>query len=64
MWKHFRRNWKTTVSGVLVLAACGVKLYEDPKMIADPAMQAAVVSGVGLVVASDSRAPDVEAPKS
>jgi hypothetical protein len=53
MIKNAKRNWKTTLAGVLTLAFTGLTIYADPSRLADPTTISGIVGGVGLIVAKD-----------
>jgi hypothetical protein len=48
-----KRNWKTTVFGILMLALSGFSIYSNPAKASDPETIATIVGGIGLVAAKD-----------
>lgn len=48
-----KRNWKTTLAGILTLAFAGLSIWQDPAKASDPATVGGIVAGVGLIVAKD-----------
>jgi len=56
--KNARRNWKTTGSGILTLAATGFAVVCNPAVLETPEGLAGVVAGlsagVGLIKAKDA----------
>ena len=52
-----KRNWKTTLMGILTLAMLAFNVYRTPSVLADPAQQAQVAAGaaagIGLIAAKD-----------
>ena len=56
-----RASWKTTLCGILTIAASGITLIGMPLLDNDPltvanyeAFVAAVIAGIGLIVARDN----------
>jgi hypothetical protein len=53
-----KRNWKTTIMGILTLAMLAFNVYRTPSVLADPAQQAQVAAGaaagIGLIAAKDA----------
>jgi hypothetical protein len=53
-----KRNWKTTLMGILALLAAGWGIYKNPQALTDPQQQSALVgalaAGVGLIAAKDA----------
>lgn len=63
MWANIKKNWKTSLTGVMVLAATGAQVYGaisgDPTANAMNWTQVAqmlgqILAGGGLIVAKDS----------
>lgn len=50
---HARRNWKTTVTGILMLALSGFSIYSDPSKATHPETIAWIGGGIGLILAKD-----------
>ncbi len=48
-----KRNWKTTVFGILMLAISGFTIYNDPSKATDPQTMGGIAGGVGLILAKD-----------
>jgi hypothetical protein len=48
-----KRNWKTTIVGILVLALSGFSIYSDPSKATDPQTIAQIGGGIGLILAKD-----------
>jgi hypothetical protein len=63
--KNAKRNWKTTLAGILTLLATGVGIYINPAILLDPQQAAvtagAITAGVGLIAAKDSDKTGVSA---
>jgi hypothetical protein len=62
--KDAKRNWKTTVAGILTLAFAGLSIWQDPAKASDPATIGGLVTGVGLIVAKDGDKTGVAKPES
>ncbi len=45
--KTAARNWKTTITGILMLALAGVGLWQNPASASDPTVIATIAGGVG-----------------
>lgn len=58
--KAAKRNWKTTISGLAMLALTGLAIWSDPAKAADPQTIGTVVGGIGLIFAKDG---DKNVPK-
>jgi hypothetical protein len=56
--KNAKRNWKTTIMGILTLALLAFNVYKNPSVLSDPVQQAqlgaSAAAGVGLIVAKDA----------
>ena len=56
--KNAKRNWKTTILGILALALLAFNVYKNPSVLSDPVQQAqlaaAAAAGIGLIVAKDA----------
>lgn len=56
--KNAKRNWKTTILGILTLALLAFNVYKNPSVLSDPVQQAqlgaAAAAGIGLIVAKDA----------
>jgi hypothetical protein len=48
-----KRNWKTTLFGVLTLGLVGVQVYAAPGSAASAETLAKVSAGIGLICAKD-----------
>lgn len=65
MNKALRSLWKskrTSITGAVTLALAGVQIYSDPASAATPATVAQIVTGLGLLLAEDSKTDQAEAP--
>ncbi len=66
--KNVKRNWKTTVLGLLTLVFLGLGVYSNPNALFDPQGQAQITAGaaagIGLILAKDGDQPGAEEPKS
>ena len=51
--KNAKRNWQTTMAGILALAMSGMSIWQDPGRAADPVVVAAIAGGIGLIAAKD-----------
>lgn len=51
--KNIKRNWKTTLAGILAIFSGGVAIYNNPANLNDPQTLAAIAGGVGLILAKD-----------
>jgi hypothetical protein len=51
--KDAKRNWVTTVFGILMLAMSGLSIYQDPNKAMDPQTMVGVAGGIGLIKAKD-----------
>jgi hypothetical protein len=60
--KTAKRNWKTTITGMLMLALAGVGIWQDPVRASDPTVIAAIAGGVGLIAAKDGDKTSPEQP--
>jgi hypothetical protein len=56
--KNAKRNWKTTVMGLLTLALLAFNVYKKPSLLLEPAQQAQIgagaAAGIGLILAKDA----------
>jgi hypothetical protein len=56
--KNAKRNWKTSIMGILTLALLAFNVYKNPSVLSDPAQQAllgaSAAAGIGLIVAKDA----------
>ena len=62
-FKAIGKNWKTSATGILTLALIGTKAASDPTILLHPDTVAAVLTGVGLLLAKDADKKTAEAPK-
>ncbi len=60
-----KRNWKTTVFGILMLAISGFTIYNDPAKATDPQTMGGIAGGIGLILAKDGdKTGTVQTPES
>lgn len=56
--KNAKRNWKTTVMGILTLALLAFNVYKNPSALSDTTQQvqlgAGAAAGIGLIFAKDA----------
>ena len=48
-----KRNWKTTITGIIMLALAAVGVWHNPASVSDPNVIATIAGGVGLIAAKD-----------
>jgi hypothetical protein len=64
MFGNVTRNWKTTFSGILVLATSIFGIVQNPSLLTSPEVLAQLVAGIGLIVAKDgSKTGTMDAPR-
>lgn len=51
-----KRDWKTTIFGILSLSLAGFQIYTNPTSATNPEVMSAVAAGIGLILAKDSAA--------
>ncbi|HWR54803.1 MAG TPA: hypothetical protein VN428_27085 [Bryobacteraceae bacterium] len=58
-----KRNWITTIFGILMLAMGGLRIYENPAKATDPEVIAMIGGGAGLIAAKDGDKTGTAAPE-
>jgi hypothetical protein len=51
---NVKRNWITTIFGILMLAMGVLKIIQDPASASDPETVALIGGGAGLIAAKDN----------
>lgn len=59
-----KRNWKTTLMGILTLLTVGVQASSTPEVLNQPEVITQILVGIGLIAAKDSdKSGTVAVPK-
>lgn len=51
--KTAKKNWKTTILGIITLGLTGFQIYTSPATATSPETMTAIAAGIGLIVAKD-----------
>lgn len=54
-----KANWKSSLSGIIVLMGVVVHAINDPKVLQDPMTISTIVAGIGLLMTKDATTKDL-----
>lgn len=61
--KNTKRNWITTLFGILTLFMTGLQVAQKPETVNDPQTMAQIAGGVGLIAAKDGNKTGIVPPE-
>lgn len=59
---NVKRNWITTIFGILSLVMTGLQIAQNPATSSDPNVLGQIAVGVGLIAAKDANKTGVNPP--